>query len=134
MPSDAPKGADIAEDQIGVQSDMASFASASGSGSDEDLLSSIASDVKTVKKEKDVSLLRELKDFKAPADEIESELKDMFDRMSVIQKPKEKNRASCQWNKINTGTTETIVNILFRIMKIFLRNPVRYHERSPGKN
>jgi hypothetical protein len=88
VPSDAPKGADIADDQIGVQSDMASFASASGGGSDEDLLSSIASDVKTVKKEKDVSLLRELKDFKAPADEIEHELKDMFDRMNVVQKHK----------------------------------------------
>jgi hypothetical protein len=87
IPSDAPKS--VEEDQIAVQSDMASFASASG-GSDEDLLSSIASDVKTVKKEKDVSLLRELKDFKAPADEIETELKDMFDRMGVVQKPKEK--------------------------------------------
>jgi hypothetical protein len=81
----------MSEDQVSVQSDMASFASASG-GSDEDLLSSIASDVKTVKKEKDVSLLRELKDFKAPAGEIENELKDMFDRMSVVQKPKEKNQ------------------------------------------
>ncbi|MGB7788020.1 hypothetical protein [Methanoregula sp.] len=91
VPSDAPKGADMSEDQVNVQSDMASFASASG-GSDEDLLSSIASDVKTVKKEKDVSLLRELKDFKAPAGEIENELKDMFDRMSVVQKPKEKNQ------------------------------------------
>jgi hypothetical protein len=90
IPSDAPKGADIAEDQLGVQSDMASFASASGGGSDEDLLSSLASDVKMVKKEKNVSLLRELKDFKAPADEIETELKDMFGRMNVIQKPKEK--------------------------------------------
>jgi hypothetical protein len=88
--SDAPKGADTSEDQIAVQSDMASFASSSG-GSDEDLLSSIASDVKTVKKEKDVSLLRELRDFKAPADEIESELKDMFAKISVGQKPKEKN-------------------------------------------
>ena len=88
--SDAPKGADGADDQIGVQSDMASFASASGGGSDEDLLSSIASDVKTVKKEKDVSLLRELKDFKAPADEIENELKEMFGRMSSVQKPGEK--------------------------------------------
>jgi hypothetical protein len=90
IPSDAPKGADTAEDQFGAQSDMASFANASGSGSDEDLLSSLASDVKTVKKEKNVSLLRELKDFKAPADEIESELKDMFGRMNVIQKPKDK--------------------------------------------
>lgn len=93
IPSDAPKGAEIQEDQIGVQSDMASFASASGGGSDEDLLSSIASDVKTVKKEKDVSLLRELKDFKAPADEIENELKETFGRMSTIQKPKDSSKS-----------------------------------------
>ena len=91
VPSDAPKDADTSEDQIGVQSDMAAFASSSG-GSDEDLLSSIASDVKTVKKEKDVSLLRELRDFKAPASEIESELKDMFEKINGGQKPKEKNR------------------------------------------
>jgi hypothetical protein len=92
IPSDAPKGTETAEDQLGVQADMASFASSSGGGSDEDLLSSIASDVKTVKKDKDVSLLRELKDFKAPADEIENELKDMFGRMSTVQKPKEKSQ------------------------------------------
>lgn len=89
IPSDAPKGADLSEDQIGVQSDMASFAGGSG-GTDEDLLSSIASDVKHVKKEKDVSLLRELKDFKAPATEIESELGDMCQRMGVLAKPKDK--------------------------------------------
>jgi hypothetical protein len=89
IPSDAPKGADQQEDQIGTQADMASFASASG-GSDEDLLSSIASDVKHVTKEKDLSLLRELKDFKAPANEIEKELTDMYQKMSTVQKPKEK--------------------------------------------
>ena len=89
IPSDAPKGADQQEDQIGTQADMASFASAS-SGSDEDLLSSIASDVKHVTKEKDLSLLRELKDFKAPANEIEKELTDMYQKMSTVQKPKEK--------------------------------------------
>lgn len=89
IPSDAPKGADQQEDQIGTQADMASFASASG-GSDEDLLSSIASDVKHTTKEKDLSLLRELKDFKAPANEIEKELTDMYQKMSTVQKPKDK--------------------------------------------
>lgn len=79
----------MGEDQIGTQADMAAFASSSG-GSDEDLLSSIASDVKRTVKEKDVSLLRELKDFKAPADQIERELADMYQKMSVIQKPKPK--------------------------------------------
>jgi hypothetical protein len=88
--SDAPAGADlITEDQIGVQSDMASFASGAG-GTDEDLLSSIASDVKTVKKEKDLSLLRELKDFKAPASQIEDELKGMFDQISPVPAKKDK--------------------------------------------
>ncbi len=89
IPSDAPGNANQAEDQIGMQSDMAAFASSSG-GTDEDLLSSIASDVKHVTKEKDLSLLRELKDFKAPADQIEKELTDMYQRMSVVQKPKDK--------------------------------------------
>jgi hypothetical protein len=87
IPSDAPKGADQ-EDSIGTQSDMASFAGGA-TGTDEDLLSSISSDVKRSVKEKDTSLLRELKDFKAPADEIEKELNDMYQRMNIVQKPKE---------------------------------------------
>ena len=87
IPSDAPKTADQ-EDQIGTQSDMAAFASASG-GSDEDLLSSIASDVKRTTKEKDISLLRELKDFKAPANQIETELSDMYKQLSSFPKNKE---------------------------------------------
>ncbi len=65
IPSDAPKGADQPEDQLGVQSDMASFAGGAA-GTDEDLLSSIASDVKTVKKEKDVSLLQGTQGFQSP--------------------------------------------------------------------
>jgi hypothetical protein len=88
IPSDAPAGADNPEDAIGIQSDMASFASSSG-GSDEDLLSSIASDVKTVKKEADLSLLRELKDFKAPAAEIEDELKTMYAKIGGNKKQPE---------------------------------------------
>lgn len=92
--SDAPAGADmLTEDQIGVQSDMASFASGAG-GTDEDLLSSIASDVKTVKKEKDISLLRELKDFKAPASQIEDELKGMFDQISTAPVKKDKDKTA----------------------------------------
>jgi hypothetical protein len=70
---------------------MASFASGAG-GTDEDLLSSIASDVKTVKKEKDLSLLRELKDFKAPASQIEDELQGMFDQISTAPVKKDKDK------------------------------------------
>jgi hypothetical protein len=87
IPSDAPKGADQ-EDAIGTQSDMASFAGGA-TGTDEDLLSSISSDVKRTVKEKDTSLLRELKDFKAPANEIEKELSDMFQKMNTVQKSKD---------------------------------------------
>lgn len=89
IPSDAPKDADLMQDQIGTQADMASFAGGA-SGTDEDLLSSIASDVKKTVKEKDVSLLRELKDFKAPANQIEKELTDMYAQLSAVKKPKDK--------------------------------------------
>ena len=81
IPSDAPKDAGEIEDEVSTQADMAAFAS--GSGGDEDLLSSLAADVKHVKKEQDLSLLRELKDFRAPAAEIEKELSGMFERMSA---------------------------------------------------
>ena len=88
--SDAPKNAGQSEDQISTQSDMAAF-SGGNTGGDADLLSSLAADVKHVTKEKDLSLLRELKDFKAPAKEIENELDDMYARMNAIQK-NEKNK------------------------------------------
>jgi len=81
IPSDAPKDAGEAEDEVSTQADMAAFAS--GSGGDEDLLSSLAADVKHVKKEQDLSLLRELKDFRAPATEIEKELSGMYERMGA---------------------------------------------------
>jgi hypothetical protein len=83
IPSDAPKGMDQVDDQIATQSDMASFAS--GPASDEDMLSSLASDVKHVKKEQNLSLLRELKDFKAPAQEIENELDEVFKKISAVK-------------------------------------------------
>jgi hypothetical protein len=88
IPSDAPKGADKVEDQVSTHADMAAFAS--GPGGDEDLMSSIASSIKHVKKDQDLSLLRELKDFKAPANEIEEELGGMYTRMKDAQSPKRK--------------------------------------------
>jgi hypothetical protein len=88
IPSDAPKDAGESEDEISTQADMAAFAG--GSGGDEDLLSSLAADVKHVKKEQDLSLLRELKDFRAPATEIEKELGGMYERMNLAQQTKKK--------------------------------------------
>jgi hypothetical protein len=82
VPSDAPKDAGTAEDQVSLQSDMSSF-SKGVSASDEDLLSSLQSDVKRVTKERDLSLLRDLKDFRAPATEIEHELKDTFETLRL---------------------------------------------------
>jgi hypothetical protein len=83
--SDAPKNADILEKEVSTQDDMAAFAGGA-TGTDEDLLSSLASDVKKTTKEKNISLLRDLKDFKAPATDIEHELKEMFDMMKTSTK------------------------------------------------
>jgi hypothetical protein len=87
IPSDAPKNDEL--DMAGMQSDMASFAGGAG-GSDEDLLSSIASDVKRTVKVADLSLLRELKDFKAPANEIEDELTEVYKKISRMPTIKNK--------------------------------------------
>jgi hypothetical protein len=45
---------------------------------DDLLVSSLAADIKIAKKARDVSLLRELKDYKAPAKKIEEELSDLY--------------------------------------------------------
>ncbi len=76
-------------DGISTQDDMSSFAGGA-SGSDADLLSSLASDVKHVTKEKNTSLLRDLKDFKAPATDIENELTDVFETMKAVPNPRKK--------------------------------------------
>ena len=81
--SDAPKGADLPGDEVSTQDDMSSFAGGA-SGSDADLLSSLASDVKQVTKEKNTSLLRDLIEFKAPATDIENELNDIQEMMKAI--------------------------------------------------
>ena len=87
--SDAPKGADLPEDETSGQDDMSSFAGGA-SGSDSDLLSSLASDVKHVTKEKNTSLLRDLKEFKAPATDIENELNDIHEMMKAVPNPRKK--------------------------------------------
>jgi hypothetical protein len=82
--SDAPKGADLPGSEISTRDEMASFAGGA-SGSDADLLSSLASEVKHVAKEQNTSLLRDLKGFKAPASEIENELTDVYNRIKAGQ-------------------------------------------------
>ncbi|HPS23808.1 MAG TPA: hypothetical protein PLM60_10445 [Methanoregulaceae archaeon] len=81
------------------QSDISSFAAGGGPGSDDDMLSSLASDIKQVKKEKDVSLLRELKDFQAPATDIEKELQEMADHLNEAGKGIKKKKSSPQGMK-----------------------------------
>ena len=87
--SDAPNQAGQSDEEISTQSEMAAFSSGSG-GTDADLLSSLASEVKHIKKEKNLALLRDLKDFKAPAEEIESELTEVYTRMKAITETKKK--------------------------------------------
>jgi hypothetical protein len=87
--SDAPKGADLSGDEISTKDDISSFAGGP-SGSDADMLSSLAADVKHVTKEKNTSLLRDLQDFKAPATEIEHELTDLYTSMKTVQDSRKK--------------------------------------------
>jgi hypothetical protein len=87
--SDAPKGADLPGDEVSTQDDMASFAGGA-SGSDADMLSSLAADVKHVTKEKNTSLLRDLKEFKAPATDIENELNEIHEMMKTVKNPRKK--------------------------------------------
>ncbi len=81
-PSRLPGGS-YSSDYANQTEDMSSFAAGTATGSDDDMLSSLASDIKHVTKEKDVSLLRELKDFKAPATDIEKELLEMSEQLNA---------------------------------------------------
>jgi hypothetical protein len=87
--SDAPRDAGAAGDQISINADMSAFAKGA-SASDEDMLSSLASEVKQVKKERNLSLIRDLKDFRASATEIEDELRTTCERLKVPVNQKEK--------------------------------------------
>ena len=59
-------------------------------GSDNDMLNTLAGDAKTAKKTQNVSLLRELRDFQEPAKEIESELTEIYAALNTTRKRKTK--------------------------------------------
>jgi len=88
VPSDAPTNTEKEIEQEVTHADMLTFAS--GTGSEDDLLSSLSTDVKHVKTEKNLSLLRNLKDFQAPATEIEAELLELYNRLKAIKNPEKK--------------------------------------------
>ncbi len=70
------------------QSEIASFASGTGKGGDMDMLSSLAADIKTSKKEVDLSLLRDLKDFRTEGKILENELSDIYTTLNTAMKSK----------------------------------------------
>jgi hypothetical protein len=63
------------------------------------MLSSLAADVKQVKKERNLSLIRDLKDFRASATEIEDELRTTCERLKVPANRKEKSIPSAKEKK-----------------------------------
>ena len=75
---------DSSADRAVDQEETASFASSAAA--DDDLLSSLASEIKTVKIDQNISLLRDLKEFRAPAADIENELQAMSDKLNGIKK------------------------------------------------
>lgn len=64
------------QEMVPEQIDIAAMAGPVGS--DDDMLSLLAAEAKVSRKKDDDSLLRDLKDFKAPATDIESELQDIM--------------------------------------------------------
>jgi hypothetical protein len=61
---------------------------------DDRMISSLADAIKTTKKTKDISLLRELKDFRVPAKDIEKELSDLYQGLDMISERKNKTKPS----------------------------------------
>ncbi len=92
MPAAAPSAAPSASSGRSDQQEMAAFAAASGG--DDDMLSSLAAGIKSVKKEQDLSLLRDLKDFRAPGTKIETELTELFTTLNAATEKQKKRRAS----------------------------------------
>jgi hypothetical protein len=78
-------------DVAGGSGDDAPAATAATARGDEALFRTIASDGKEVRKEQDTSLLRDLKDFRAPAAEIERELEDLSGQLGMAQQKPKKN-------------------------------------------
>jgi hypothetical protein len=74
------------------QSDMTVFTAPVSA--DDRMISSLADVIKTTKKTKDISLLRELKDFKVPAKDIEKELSDLYQGLDMVSERKNKTKPS----------------------------------------
>ena len=61
---------------------------------EDEMVRSLASDAKTTKKAKDASLLRDLRDFNAPATDIEGELNEIFSELNASADKKTKTKPS----------------------------------------
>ena len=92
MPAAAPSPALSKDTGRSDQQEMAAFAAASGG--DDDMLSSLAASIKTVRKEQDLSLLRDLKDFRAPGTKIETELTELYTTLNAATERQKKLRPS----------------------------------------
>jgi hypothetical protein len=101
MPEPAPAAAPAAPGGSGSrgsdQSEMAAFAAAASG--DDDLISSLTAEIKTVKKDQDISLLRDLKDFRAPGATIEAELNELYTTLNSAAEKQKKIRG-------RSGTTK----------------------------
>ena len=86
VPSDAPDDAGGTGDDARTDTE----AIARGASGGEDLFRTIASDAKDVRNVQDTSLLRDLKDFRAPAAEIERELEDLSGHLNLARQKTKK--------------------------------------------
>jgi hypothetical protein len=87
-----PAGGTLPAQPAAGQQDMAIFTAPESA--DDEMVRSLASDAKTTKKGKDASLLRELKDFNAPATDIEGELNEIFSELNASADKKTKTKIS----------------------------------------
>jgi len=88
----SPAGGALPGEPPAGQQDMAIFTAPVSA--DDEMVRSLASDAKTTKKAKDSSLLRELKDFNAPATDIEGELNEIFSELNAAAEKKTKTKTS----------------------------------------
>ena len=88
----SPAGGALPNQPAPGQQDMAIFTAPISA--DDEMVRSLASDAKTTKKAKDGSLLRELRDFNAPATDIEGELNEIFSELNAAGDKKTKTKPS----------------------------------------
>jgi len=98
FPPPAPAGSSKSQKE---QAEIAAFAAGTGGDEDVDMLSSLAADIKSAKKEVDLSLLRDLKDFKAEGKTLETELSDIYATLNTAMEIQKGSRPSQAKNKKN---------------------------------